>query len=232
MNELTNIQKRLFELADLNYKKFNSGLIPTVNKSTIIGVRTPDLRHCAKQIAKSNEADRFLSELPHKYYEENNLHCYIIEQITDFDTVITETEKILPFIDNWSTCDTFSPKVFKKNTPKLLPYIEKWLKSNHTYTVRFAVLLLMKFFLDENFDVKYLSWVANVPTEDYYLHMVVAWYYATALAKQYDATLPFIKNRRLYAKTHNKTIQKAIESYRITDNRKVFLKTLKIQESE
>ena len=176
MNELTNIQKRLFELADLNYKKFNSGLIPTVNKSTIIGVRTPDLRHFAKQIAKSNEADRFLSELPHKYYEENNLHCYIIEQITDFDTVITETEKILPFIDNWSTCDTFSPKVFKKNAPKLLPYIEKWLKSNHTYTVRFAVLLLMKFFLDENFDVKYLSWVANVPTEDYYLHMVVAWY--------------------------------------------------------
>ena len=229
MNGFTAIQNELFKSADLKYKSFYSALIPNIDPENVIGVRTPVLRAIAKQLSGTPEAAGFLRELPHRYYEENNLHCFIIEQISDFDECIKETERFLPFIDNWGTCDTFSPKVFKKNAEQLLPYIEKWLKSDRTYTVRYAIGMLQRHFLDERFNLKYLQAVSNVPTEEYYLHMMVAWYFATALAKQYDAALPYLTEQRLDAKTHNKAIQKAVENCRITPEQKAFLRTLKIK---
>lgn len=223
------IQNRLFELQDLKYREFNSKLIPNVNPETIIGVRTPALRKMAKEISKTEDFKEFLNILPHKYYEENNLHGILIENIKDYDTVIDLLDNFLPFIDNWATCDMITPKIFKKNLDKLYEKINVWLKSEHTYTVRFGIKMLMSFYLDDNFKPEILELVSGVISDEYYINMMIAWYFATALAKQYDATIPYIEKKRLSKWTHNKTIQKAIESFRINDETKVYLRTLKIK---
>lgn len=216
--------KELFELQDLKYKDFQSKLIPTVPPDRIIGVRTPLLRKLAKEMTCDGG---FTNTLHHFYFEENNLHAFLIEKIRDFDECISQTEKFLPFVDNWATCDSFCPQIFKKNREKLLPYINKWIKSDHTYTVRFAVCMLMRFFLDELFDEKYLKSVADIKSDEYYINMVKAWFFATALAKQYEKTLPYIENNLLDIWLHNKTIQKATESYRISSEQKTYLKALR-----
>lgn len=223
------VRQKLLELADENYREFNSKLMPTVEKSTVFGVRTPVLRKFAKEFFKDPRADDFLTALPHKYFEENQLHAFLVEQIKDFDRCVLVVEAFLPFIDNWATCDCFSPAVFKKEPDRLLPYIEKWLTSSHVYTVRYGVVMLMRYFLDERFDEKHLKTVADLPTDYYYLSMVVAWFFATALAKQYDAALPYIQNRLLDKATHNKAIQKAVESFRVSEKHKVYLKALRIK---
>ena len=223
------IKKKLFEMQDLKYKEFHSKLIPTVNPEFIIGVRTPELRKFAKELAKNEESRKFTDELPHTYYEENNLHAFIVEQFKDFSETLSETEKFLPYIDNWATCDMFTPKALKKNKDALLPYIMKWIKSDKTYTVRYAIVQLMNLYLDEDFKKDYLEAVALVESEEYYIKMAVAWYFATALSKKYDETLPYIINKRLDVWTHNKAIQKAVESNRISKKTKEYLKTLKLR---
>ena len=226
---MTDIQKALFSMADEGYKKFNSALIPTVDPKTVIGVRTPELRKYAREIAKTPDAAEFLRTLPHTYYEENNLHAYIIEGIKDFGEALSETERFLPYIDNWATCDTFTPKAFKKRPEELLVKIREWLGSGHTYTVRYAMGLLMSLYLDEAFTPEYPALVAAVESEEYYINMMIAWYFATALAKQKDAALPYLTERRLSPWVHNKTIQKAVESNRIDGEFKTYLKSLKIK---
>ena len=221
------IQTHLMTMQDMAYKDFQSKLIPNVDPDTIIGIRTPALRKFAKEIKATPEASAFLQALPHQYYEENNLHAFLIEQIPDFDTCISSLEMFLPHIDNWATCDGISPKVFKKHLPDLLTYIRQWLCSSHTYTIRFAIVMLMKFYLDEAFTPELPALAAQVHSEEYYVNMAIAWYFATALAKQYHQILPYIEEQRLDVWTHNKAIQKAIESYRITDEQKAYLKSLK-----
>lgn len=219
------IIKRLFELSDTDYKAFNSKLMPTVNPDTVIGVRTPALRKLAKEVY--GKADDFMATLPHKYYEEYNLHGFMIEKINDYDKCIDALNKFLPYVDNWATCDCVTPKVLKKYPERLLKQIDVWLTSGHTYTIRYAIKLLMSFYLDENFDACYLDKVSKVKSQEYYVNMMIAWYFATALAKQYDAALSYIENNLLDAWVHNKTIQKAIESFRITNEQKMYLKKLK-----
>lgn len=221
------IRQRLFEMQDLKYKDFQGKLIPGIDPDTIIGVRIPALRRYAKELFRANETELFLKDLPHLYYDENNLHGYIIEQTRDFSECVGQIETFLPYVDNWATCDTMAPKVFKKNRHALLPYIEKWICSGQPYTIRFAVNMLMRFFLDDDFETRYLDMAAAVQSEEYYVKMVIAWYFATALAKQYESTLPYIEGHVLEKWTHNKTIQKARESYRIADDRKEYLKSLK-----
>lgn len=221
------VQARLFELQDSAYRDFHSKLMPTVPKEKIIGVRVPELRKFAKEFGKTEEANAFLEILPHKYYEEDNLHAFLIEQIKDFDECICTLDDFLLYIDNWATCDMMTPKIFKKNTDKLLPKIEEWLISDYTYKVRFAIGMLLKFYLDDNFDERYLCLVAGVKSDEYYINMMIAWYFATALAKQWDKTLPYIENKVLDKWTHNKAIQKSVESYRITKEQKEYLKQLK-----
>ena len=220
-----NIEKMLFNMQDKKYKEFHSKLIPNISDDLIIGVRIPLLRKLAKEL--KDETD-FLNSLPHKYYEENNLHAFLIERINDFETAILKTEEFLPYIDNWATCDSFMPKVFKTNKEKLLPYIFKWLNSSHTYTVRYAIGLLLKLFLDDDFKEEYLKTVSKIKSDEYYINMMIAWYFATALSKQYKKTIPYLKEKRLPEWIHNKTIRKAIESYRISKETKVYLKTLKL----
>lgn len=226
--ENSSIRERLFALQDTEYKQFHCRLIPTVRQENVIGIRTPQLRKLAKELNQSGEAEKFLADLPHQYYEENNLHGFLIEQIKDYDTCVLTLHQFLPYVDNWATCDGMSPKVFKKHLPELLGEIKIWIASKHTYTVRFGIGMLMKFFLDEHFKPEYLDMAAAVRSEEYYVNMMAAWYFATALAKQYDATLPIIEERRLESWVHNKTIQKAVESYRITAEQKDHLRTLKV----
>lgn len=226
---LNEIEKELFSLADEKYRDFSASLIPTVDKNNVIGVRTPELRKLAKTLAKDERTAEFLSALPHKYQEENSLHGFIISLEKDFDTAVSEIERFLPFIDNWAVCDTTSPKVFAKNKPALLEYIKKWLRSDRTYTVRFGVGMLMQHFLDEAFESEQMTLVADIRSEEYYVKMMQAWYFATALAKQYDAAFEVIKEKRLEKWTHNKTIQKAVESYRITDEKKALLREYRIK---
>lgn len=221
------IRTRLFELQDAEYKTFQCKLIPTVNPDTVIGVRTPALRKLAREISRDPEAGEFLKCLPHDYYEENNLHGFVIEVIKDYDTVIRMLEEFLPYVDNWATCDLISPKVFKKHLPELYGKIEEWLASDRTYTVRFGLEMLMRFYLDDAFRPEMLALVAAVRTEEYYVKMMMAWFFATALVKQYDAALPVIQDQRLEPWTHNKAIQKALESYRISDEKKRYLRSLK-----
>ena len=223
------IQVRLFELQDLKYRDFNASLIPAVDKDTVIGVRTPALRKMAKELAQNPEIIEFLTALPHQYYEENNLHGMIIEQEKDFGRCISEVEKFLPYIDNWATCDLISPKVFRKHTEELMPHIRRWMESSHTYTFRFGIKMLMTYFLDNNFRSEYAEWVAAVKSEEYYVNMMRAWYFATALAKQYDRIILFIEEKSLDKWTHNKSIQKSVESYRITPEQKKYLRTLKVK---
>jgi 3-methyladenine DNA glycosylase AlkD len=223
------IQRRLFELQDLKYKEFSCKLIPTVNPNTVIGVRTPELRKLAREYAHTPQAEEFLSVLPHKYYEENNLHGFLIETIRDYDFAIQEIEAFLPYIDNWATCDQISPKVFKKHLPELYEKIKIWMRSDRTYTVRFGIGMLLSFYLGDAFRMEMPGLVAGIRSEEYYINMMIAWYFATALAKQPDAVMSFIQEQRLEKWTHNMAIQKAIESYRISDEMKSYLRTLKIK---
>ena len=225
---MTHIQAKLFEMKDEKYKQFNSKLIPNISPDTQIGVRIPDIRRLTKEIKGTEEAKEFLNDLPHEYFEENNLHGYLIETVKDFDEAIILTEKFLPYIDNWATCDTISPVIFRKNIPALYEKIKAWLKSDSTYTIRFAINMLMKFFLDENFTDEVLLLVAEIESNEYYVNMVRAWFFATAMAKQREKTLPYIKGKKLDKWTHNKTIQKCVESFRITNEDKKILKEMKL----
>lgn len=220
------IKKRLFEMQDLGYRDFQAKLMPNIDKDVIIGVRTPLLRQFAKELKKEGAED-FLNSLPHAYYEENNLHGFIVSEIKDYGEAVRRMDEFLPYVDNWATCDSTSPKVFKKHKAELLREIDRWLASDKVYTIRFGIEMLMSHYLDEDFKPEYLDKVSAVSHEDYYVKMMAAWFFATALAKQYDATLPYIEKQVLEPWTHNKSIQKAVESYRITDDQKAYLRTLK-----
>ncbi len=222
------IKTELFKLQDTKYRDFQAKLLPTVDTSSVIGVRTPALRKLAKQLYLHPDIADFLKSLPHTYFDENQLHAFIISETKDFGKCIRQTAEFLPYINNWATCDQLSPKVFKKHPAELMKYIQTWIQSDHTYTIRFGIGMLMQHFLDDRFDVRYPEMVADIHSDEYYINMMIAWYFATALAKQYDQILPFIKKQKLDNWTHNKTIQKAIESYRITDAQKTYLKTLKV----
>ena len=226
---ITNVQTRLFELQDLKYRDFHAKLMPTVNKEKIIGVRTPALRVFAKKYGKTDEAKEYLQMLPHQYYEENNLHGLLIEQIKDYDTCLEELERFLPYIDNWATCDMLAVKVVKKHQDTFIDEVYRWMESDHAYTIRFGISMLMRYYLEDAFQMEYPEKVAQIRSEEYYVNMMRAWYFATALAKQYDKILPFIEKQKLDVWTHNKTIQKAIESYRITPEQKEYLRGLKIK---
>ena len=221
------LEGKLFALQDLKYQAFQCRLMPTVDPETVIGVRTPALRELAKEFGKTPEAAPFLQDLPHRYSEENNLHRLLLSAMKDYEQIIPALDAFLPFVDNWATCDLISPKVFKKHLPDLLPEIRRWMASGHTYTVRFGIGMLMSFYLDGAFQPEYLDWVAAVRSQEYYVNMMIAWYFATALAKQYESTLPYIEYQRMDTWTHNRAIQKAIESDRITDQQKTYLRTLK-----
>ncbi|MBR4172978.1 MAG: DNA alkylation repair protein [Clostridia bacterium] len=218
------IQKALFEMQDIKYRDFNAKLIPNIDKSTVIGVRVPQLRKVAEEI-KGN-ADDFLENLPHKYYDENTLHAFLVSEIKDFQECIEKLNAFLPYVDNWATCDLMSPKCFKKNKGKLLLEIEKWLKADHEYTVRFGIEMLMTHFLDDDFDEKHLEKVSKIKSDKYYINMMIAWYFATALAKKWDSAVKYIENDSLSPWVRKKTVQKARESYRITDVQKEYLKNL------
>ncbi len=222
------IKDELFSLQDIKYRDFQAKLIPTVSADSVIGVRTPELRKLAKKELKKDNIGDFLDTLPHEYFDEKQLHAFIISEIKDYDECIKRLEKFLPYIDNWATCDQLSPKVFKKNKSELLSKIREWITSKETYTVRFAIGMLMQHYLDEDFDIEYPEMVSKVRSEEYYVNMMIAWYFATALAKQYDVVLPFIEGKRLSDWTHNKAIQKSIESYRISPEQKEYLKKLKV----
>lgn len=225
------IEDRLFALQDKGYKEFHSRLMPTVNPDSIIGVRTPALRKLAKELAKQPEYMEYIHMLPHDYYDENNLHGFLIETIKDYDECVAAVNEFLPYVDNWATCDLMSPKVFKKHRMELLEQIKIWLASDQTYTIRYGIEMLMTHYLDEDFKKEYLAWVAEIRSEEYYVNMMIAWYFATALAKQPADTLPYIEQVRLDTWTHNKAIQKAVESYRISPEQKAYLKTLKIKKN-
>ena len=222
-----NIIKTLYAVADEGYRDFQSSLIPTVNKESVIGVRTPVLRKIARDMIKSGEYKDFISHLPHKYFEENQLHAFILSNLNDFNFVIDGVSQFLPYVDNWATCDQMSPRVFVKNTDKLLPHIKKWIKSKDVYAVRFSILCLMRYFLDDGFDVKYADMVANIKSDEYYINMMRAWYFATEAAKHFDKILPYFKQNKIDDWTRRRAIQKAIESYRITPENKVILRQIK-----
>lgn len=223
------IREELYSLQDIKYRDFQAKLIPTIESGSMIGVRTPDLRRLARKLSGRADIGVFLSGLPHKYFEENQLHAFIISGMKDYELCMSELEKFLPFVDNWATCDQMSPKVFKKHRDELLDHVRKWISGTETYTVRFAVGMLMEHYLDEDFDPAYPEMAAKIRSDEYYVRMMVAWYFATALAKQYDSVISYIEDRRLDVWTNNKTIQKAVESYRITPEQKEYLRTLKIK---
>ena len=229
MNDIEkSVQTQLFAMQDPSYRTFQCKLMPTVDSQRVIGIRTPALRNFAKSFAKTPEAAVFLQSLPHQYYEENNLHGFLIESMKDFDQTVAALDAFLPYVDNWATCDLMHPKIFRKHLEALLEPVKRWLADGHTYTVRFAIGTLMAFYLDEAFQPAYPAMVASVRSGEYYVNMMIAWYFATALAKQYDEVLPYLQEHRLDPWTHNKAIQKAIESYRITDTQKTYLRSLKI----
>ena len=219
--------KSLYALQDTAYRDFNAKLIPNISKDCFIGIRTPILRKMAKDMVKSGQYKDFILNLPHKYFEENQLHAFILSEIKDFDFVITETDKFLPYINNWATCDQLSPRVFKKNLNMVYEYVLKWLKSKDVYSVRFAIKTLMQYWLDDNFDEKYADMVANVNSKEYYINMMRAWYFATAAAKQYDKILPYFKRGQIDEWTRLRAIQKALESFRVSDAHKKELRALK-----
>ena len=218
------IQQLLFELQDMAYRDFHSRLMPDIDKETVIGIRVPVLRKYAKSIAGTELAEKFIKELPHRYYEENNLHMMLIIRIKDYEKCLSEIERFLPYIDNWATCDFPAPKCFEDHKEELLPVIKRWIASSETYTIRYGIGMLMRLYLDEDFDPEYVRIVAEVKSDEYYVNMMIAWYMATALAKQWDAVIPYIEEHRMSDWVHRKTIQKAVESYRITDEQKRYLK--------
>lgn len=221
------ILQKLQELSDLGYRDFQAKLMPTVAKETIIGVRTPAMRALAKELKGTELASNFLKELPHQYFDENQLHAFLINELKDYDECLQELERFLPYVDNWATCDQLSPKVLKKQPEATLEAIRKWMASEHVYTIRFGMEMLMSFYLDAWFKPEYLVWVAADRNDEYYVKMMVAWFFATALAKQYEATVPYLEQRLLPEWSHKKAIQKACESYRITKEQKEYLRTLK-----
>ena len=228
-NDITPIQERLFTFQDTDYKAFNKTLIPTVDEHTMIGIRMPVLKKFAKEFFRTEPecvAD-FMNSVPHQYFEENNLHAFFIENISDFDTAIKETERFLPFIDNWATCDSFAPRIFKKYPDAVYQKILQWIQSDHPYTVRYAIGLLLSNYLDEQFRPEMLELVSGVRSNEYYINMMIAWYFSFALIKQYDKAIPYIEKKILDPFTHRKTIQKAVESRRISVEIKAYLKTLK-----
>lgn len=221
------ITTELIRLQDKPYRELQWRILPTVDRESVIGVRTPALRKLAKELCCREDIGLFLSSLPHTYFDENQLHAFLISEEKDFARCLSAVEAFLPYVDNWATCDQMSPRVFKKHRRELLTPIRAWLSTGGTYTIRFAVGILMEHFLDEDFDPAYLTWVAQIPPGEYYVDMMRAWYFATALAKQYEAALPFIMENRLDVWTHNKTIQKSVESYRITPEKKDYLRRLR-----
>ena len=220
INELKNI-------CDPKYRDFQAKLIPNVDKESVIGVRTPALRKYAKQLVNREDIADFLDKLPHGSFDENQLHAFIVSEIKDYEECLARVDRFLPYVDNWATCDQMSPKIFKKNRSRLLTSIKGWIDSDKTYVVRFGIGMLMEHFLDEDYDPSYPEIVCNIRSEEYYINMMMAWYFATALAKQYDSVIPYIEENRLDVWTHNKTIQKSVESYRISDEQKAYLKSLK-----
>ena len=230
--DILELRKQLFSMQDLSYRDFHAKLMPTIDKETIIGIRTPQLRKFAKEFAKSDDCEQFLNDLPHQYYEENNLHGSLLEMDKDYDKLVEKLDEFLPHVDNWATCDMIRPKVFKKYLPELLSKVKEWLASEHVYTIRYGIGMLLSYYLDDDFRPEYLEWVAQIRSEEYYINMMIAWYFATALAKQYDVAVKYIEEKRLDNWTHNKAIQKAIESYRITDEQKEYLRTLRIRNKE
>lgn len=222
------IRERLMALRDEGNAAFAAKLIPNIPPETILGVRTPQLRRLAGELSGTAEAERFLEELPHTYFDENQLHAFLLERRKDYAQCLAEVERFLPYVDNWATCDQLSPKVFARHRAELLSPVRRWLASGETYTVRFGVGMLLQQYLGEDFAPAYLDWAAALRSEEYYVNMMIAWYFATALAKQYEAALPYLEQRRLERWTHNKTIQKAVESRRITEDRKAYLKSLRV----
>lgn len=226
------IREELFRLQDKQYRDFQRKLIPTADPDTMIGVRTPELKKYARQLAKREDVSVFLKDLPHRYFDENQLHAFILSEFRDYSRCASEVDLFLPFIDNWATCDQLSPKVFKKHRRELLERIKIWIGSEEPFTVRFAVGMLMEHYLEEDFDPAYPHMVAGIRSEAYYVLMMIAWYFATALAKQYEAILPFLEDHRLSPWTHSKAIQKAVESRRITMEQKEYLKSLKVKKTQ
>ena len=222
------IREQLFRQQDKEFAAMQIKILPTVKADRIIGVRTPALRAFGKVLYRDENRDAFLADLPHAYFDEDQLHAFVISEEKDFDRCIRMVEAFLPYIDNWATCDQLSPKAFRKNPERLLPFIRKWIQAKEVYTVRFAIGMLMRYYLDDRFSLEYPEIVASVRSEEYYIRMMIAWYFATALAKQYDAVLPFLEKKTLEDWTHNKAIQKSLESYRVTPEQKVYLKTLKV----
>ena len=222
------IQELLFAKQDTNYRDFQAPLFPNIDKEKMIGVRTPELKKLAKELFGSDAANKFIETLPHQYFDENQLHAFLISLIKDYETCLKEVERFLPYIDNWGACDQLSPKVFAKHKDELIVSIKRWIKSKHVYTVRFAIGMLLSLYLDESFKEEYLKLVSNIKSEEYYINMMIAWYFATALAKKWDFAIKYIEDKKLSPWVHNKTIQKAVESYRINDNQKDYLKSLKI----
>lgn len=231
-NIIEEIKDYLLKNQDLQYKQFHSSLMPTINSEVVIGIKVPILRNYTKELLKKYDIQSFVpffKDLPHQYYEENNIHAFLIEKINNYDECLFQLEQFLPYINNWATCDMLNPKVFSKNKDKLLKKINEWINSSHTYTIRFGIGMLMRHFLDNDFNTSYLELVYSIKSEEYYVNMMKAWFFATALTKQYDATLPIIQNKKLDIWTHNKAIQKAIESFRVPAEHKQYLKTLKIK---
>ena len=221
------IRETLFSLQDEKYGDFQAKLMPTIVRETVIGVRTPALRKYAKELVKEKDISYFLQDLPHQYFEENQLHAFIICEQKEYEKCMEELQLFLPYVDNWATCDQMSPKIFRKHRQELLEQIKLWIASDKTYTIRYGIGMLMIHFLDEEFDIQYAEIVAGIRSEEYYVNMMIAWYFATALAKQYDTVIPFIEERRLDSWTHRKAIQKSVESYRITKEQKEYLKSLR-----
>lgn len=229
MDIITEIREQLLELQDTEYQVFMKRLVPGEAEDTVVGVRTPVLRKMAKKLAKQDGIEVFLQDLPHKYFEENQLQAFIIGENKDIGSCLESLERFLPYVNNWATCDQLRPKSFKKSPERLLPEIQRWISSEHIYTIRFGIGMLMQYFLEEQFRPEYLDQVAGIRSEEYYVNMMIAWYFATALAKQYEASLPYIEEQKLDVWTHNKAIQKAIESNRITAEQKAYLRTCKIK---
>ena len=227
MLDIEKLEEQLFEMQDLKYRDFHSKLLPGIDKETLIGIRTPMLRKFSREFAKTPEAEEFLQILPHRYYEENNMHMMIVTGIKDYETCLAEVKKFLPYINNWATCDLPQPKCFGAHKKELLQEVHKWIASDETYTIRYGIGTLMRFYLDDDFDPSYVTLVAQVRSEEYYVNMMIAWYLATALAKQWESVIPYLEQRKLPEWVHRKTIQKAVESYRITPEQKVYLKSLR-----
>ena len=221
----------LFSKQDIKYRDFQAPLFPNIDKERFIGVRTPELKRLAKELNGSELANEFIKTLPHRYFDENQIHAFLISLIKDYETCLKEVDRFLPFIDNWATCDQLSPKVFAKHKDELIVPIKKWLKSKHTYVVRFAIGMLLQHYLDESFKEEYLEMVSSIKSEEYYIKMMIAWYFATALAKEWGSAIKYIEEKILSPWVHNKTIQKAVESYRITNEQKEYLRSLRINKN-